>query len=39
MKKAKTIHPNLIEQFRTFLVEILTARASYYQKQHQNFKD
>lgn len=39
MKKITTTHPNIFEQFKAFLLEILTARASYYQKQHQDFKE
>ena len=39
MKKATMMHPKLLEQLRTLLFKLLTARANYYHKQHQEFKE
>ena len=39
MKKITTTHPGVLAQFKAFLVDIFTARADYYQKQHDEFKD
>lgn len=39
MKKITTSHSSVFEQFKAFLIEVFTARAGYYQKQHQKFKE
>ena len=39
MQHSKTKHVHLLQEIQAFFIAIFTARASYYQKQHDELKE
>lgn len=38
MKITKLINPELLANLKLFFIQLMTSRADYYQKQHNEFK-